>query len=396
MMRSGIFIVIFGVFILIYCLVCYYIGLRGWHYLFRYIMPAGRAVYWALFGVTALSYFAARVGGGSLPFGLRYGLTVIGAYWLAAMFYLLQIIVALDLLRLLNKWLGFIPAAIQEKILTAPAIGGVVFLAVLGLVVFGSINAKSPRVQQYDLEIAKTAGVLEELHIVAVSDIHLGEINHNGSLVKMVEMINVLQPDIVLLPGDIIDEDVGPFIKQNMTETFRRLNPRYGLYAAPGNHEYIGGSIEEAVSLLEQAGIKVLRDEYIKVNDSFYIIGRDDSSHPRFTNGAAPKDLDRILEGADRSLPLILLNHQPKQLAEAEREGIDLQLSGHTHRGQMFPNNLITSRIFEIDWGYLKKGDFQLIVSSGYGTWGPPIRVGNRPEIVDIRIRFKAPAALYY
>ena len=387
-MRSGIFYIVFGVFILIYCLVCYYIGLRGWQHFFRYITLINRHVYWTLFWIIALSYFAARIGGNNLPSGLRYGLTILGAYWLAAMFYLLQLIVIFDLFRLLNRWLNLIPAVLKESPQLAIVPGSVVLIFTLGLVVFGSINAKNPVVQHYDIKIDKAAGTLERLRVVAVSDIHLGEINHNGTLTKMVDMINGLGPDLVLLPGDIIDEDVGPFIKQNMTATFQQLNPKYGIYAVPGNHEYIGGSIKDAVALLEAAGIKVLRDSFVKIDDSFYIVGRDDSSHPHFDSETTLKSLALVLEGADRNLPLILLNHQPKQLDEAEKEGIDLQLSGHTHRGQMFPNNLITSRIFEIDWGLLKKGNFHLIVSSGFGTWGPPIRVGNRPEIVDIMITF--------
>ncbi len=388
-MRSGIFYIIFGVLILIYCLVCYYLGLRGWQYLFKYIALINRHIYWSLFWIAALSYFAARIGGNSLPSGLRYGLTIIGAYWLAVMFYLLQFIVILDLVRALNRWLNFVPAVLKENAHSTPALAGLGFVLILGLVVYGSFNAKNPHVRHYDIQIDKAAGTLEQLHVVSVSDIHLGEINHNGTLTKMVEMINRLEPDLVLLPGDIIDEDVGPFIKQNMTATFQQLGPKYGIYAVPGNHEYIGGSIKDAVYLLEQAGVKVLRDSFVKIDDSFYIVGREDSSHPQFDSEAQIRSLAEALVGVDHSLPLILLNHQPTQLNEAKAEGIDLQLSGHTHRGQMFPINLITSRIFEIDWGYLQKEDFQLIVSSGFGTWGPPIRVGNKPEIVDITITFK-------
>ncbi|HBW35391.1 MAG TPA: metallophosphoesterase, partial [Desulfosporosinus sp.] len=105
-------------------------------------------------------------------------------------------------------------------------------------------------------------------------------------------------------------------------------------------------------------------------------------------SGAKRQDLETLMQGVNRSLPVLLMDHQPSQLAEPVEQGVDLQVSGHTHRGQMFPIQFITSRIFENDWGYLRKGDFQLIVSSGYGTWGPPVRIGNTPEIVDITIRF--------
>jgi predicted MPP superfamily phosphohydrolase len=221
-----------------------------------------------------------------------------------------------------------------------------------------------------------------------VSDIHLGEIMHNGRLMKLVKTIETLQPDILLLPGDVIDEDVGTFIKQEMAATFQKLAPKYGMYAVPGNHEYIGRQIETVVRYLEEAGIRVLRDEYVKVLDSFYIVGRDDKSQAYYGSELERKGLKRILEGVDDNLPLLLLAHQPNQLDEAVTNGIDLQLSGHTHKGQLFPINFITGNMFEIDYGLIHKGSLNVIVSSGFGTWGPPIRIGNRPEIVDIVINF--------
>ncbi|HWI54984.1 MAG TPA: metallophosphoesterase, partial [Desulfobacteria bacterium] len=124
------------------------------------------------------------------------------------------------------------------------------------------------------------------------------------------------------------------------------------------------------------------------VADSFYIVGRDDKSGSRFT-GHKRKNLQDIISAVDRSLPVIVMDHQPTNLGETERAGVDLQVSGHTHRGQLFPNHLITRRIYEVDYGYLRKGNLNVIVSSGYGTWGPPIRVGSVAEIVDINVEFR-------
>lgn len=128
------------------------------------------------------------------------------------------------------------------------------------------------------------------------------------------------------------------------------------------------------------------------MDDSFYIIGRDDLSGKRH-NGHPRKPLGELLESLDRSLPLIVMDHQPARLEEAEAAGIDLQVSGHTHRGQMFPNHLVTRRTWELDWGYLRKGATQIIVSLGFGTWGPPVRIGNTPEVVSIRVRFAVAAS---
>jgi len=386
--RTLLFSSVIGIFFLLYTLISYYIGLRGWHYLFQYIPQLNRTLYWWFFWSVALSYLAARLVGHFLPDALRYGLTLLGAYWLAAMFYSFQIILIFDLIRLLDKWLKFIPDGWKTAPRFTPAVGAVVLFLVAGILVYGTWNARNPRLQHYDISIPKSAGSLDRLHMVLVSDIHLGEINHNGRLLRMVEMIESLQPDIVLLPGDVIDEDIGPFVKQDMTSTFRRINPKYGIYAVPGNHEYIRGHINETVHYLEQAGIVVLRDNYVIVGDSFCIAGSDDNSHAHFDGNEETMPLSMVLEGIDRSLPVILLSHQPNRLEEAMEQGVDLQLSGHTHRGQLFPLNLITGRIFETDWGYLQKGSLQLIVSSGFGTWGPPIRIGNRPEIVEIMITF--------
>jgi len=172
-----------------------------------------------------------------------------------------------------------------------------------------------------------------------------------------------------------------------MVETFGELKPRLGTFIALGNHEYYGGEVKETVDSLEKVGIPVLRDSYVKIADSFYIVGRDDPAVSR--SGKLRKDLNMVLAGVDKSLPIILLNHQPIELDAAQKEGVDLQLSGHTHRGQIFPANLVTSRLYEKDWGYLKKDTLQLIVTSGYGTWGPALRIGNTPEIVNISITFK-------
>ncbi|HEY3390282.1 MAG TPA: metallophosphoesterase, partial [Prolixibacteraceae bacterium] len=148
------------------------------------------------------------------------------------------------------------------------------------------------------------------------------------------------------------------------------------------------GNSELAVEYLQQAGISVLVDEYTKINNQFYIIGRDDRMAGRMF-GKSRLELSSLIEEIDNNLPIILLDHQPINLEEGQRNGIDLQLSGHTHNGQFFPNNLIAKHIFENSWGYLRKGEYQIVVSSGFGTWGPPIRIGSNSEITDLTISFE-------
>jgi predicted MPP superfamily phosphohydrolase len=151
-----------------------------------------------------------------------------------------------------------------------------------------------------------------------------------------------------------------------------------------GNHEYIGG-VEQAVAYLREHGVTVLRDSCVTLPSGVIIAGREDRSSSSFA-GKKRKDLSEILDGADTSKPVILMDHQPFHLEEAEHAGVDFQLSGHTHHGQLWPLNYITNAIYEISWGYLRKGATQYYVSCGAGTWGPPVRLGNRPEILHFRI----------
>jgi hypothetical protein len=384
-MINPFFFLVGSVTFLIYGVLNYYIGLRGWQALFSFVPFFSSKVYWPVFLILSFSYLFSRFSEKFLPTVLYEGLTLIGAYWLAFMWYFLFVITAFDLLRLLDRGLRLVPLEIKRNL--NPALGLAVVILVVGIVSYGAWNARHPQVNHYDLTIAKQAGQLKQLHVVMVSDIHLGTIVHNGNLTKMVNMVNELKPDLILFAGDVFDENIESSNKQQVSDNFRKLSAPYGVFAVLGNHEYIGGNAEEAINYLGEAGVKVLRDSSQKIAGSFYLIGRDDRSGARF-NGVPRQDFKTLMIGVDRSLPIILMDHQPSQLEEPAEQGVNLQLSGHTHNGQLFPIQYITRRIFEKDWGLLQKNDFQLIVSSGYGTWGPPIRVGNTPEIVDITITF--------
>ena len=223
------------------------------------------------------------------------------------------------------------------------------------------------------------------LDIVVASDIHLGTLVGQRRLDKIVDRINSLDPDIILLPGDIVDEDLGPVIKQNLGESLRSLKSRFGVFAITGNHEYIGG-VEEASRYLVDHGVTVLRDRVLRINETVYLVGREDRSMDRFTEKTR-KPLKDLMAEVDGRFPVILMDHQPFHLEEGENNGVDLQISGHTHHGQLFPLNFITGRVYELSRGYKRKGNTHIYVSNGVGTWGPPVRLGNRPEIVHIKLR---------
>lgn len=356
-----------------------YVGRRGHQAFSGTVKPAYMWIYWAVYLLFAFSFIVLErmeTGLGELHRPMAW----LGGYSVAFLYYAFFILVLIDLVRLADKWWGFVPHRVKH----APAKIAVAVIALLiGLLGYGTWNALHPVYKAYDITVAKNAGANSELHAVLVSDLHLGAIVNNSRLDALVTKINQRHPDIVFLAGDVIDGSIEPFVQENMAVTLKRLKPGLGVYAVPGNHD---GHNQEVVPYLEAAGVKVLNDRYCLINNSFYVAGRSNRGHG-MESGGRP-DLRAVLSGADQRLPVILLDHNPSDLAEAEAGGVDLQLSGHTHQGQMFPNNYVTGNMYDIDWGYLRKGNLQVIVSSGFGTWGPPIRIGTTPEIVDLRVHF--------
>ncbi len=305
----------------------------------------------------------------------------VGSFWLAGMVYLLFASIMVDVVRLANAIIPFLPTLDEQaRFIVGETIGLIVFL----VVVAGHLNAVHPRTKKLQLTIPKNGHGVKSVRIAVASDIHLGTIVCKARLERIVKKINGLDADLVLLPGDVVDEDIGPVIRQNLGEVLRTIRSRYGVFAVTGNHEYIGG-VEAACSYLVEHGITMLRDQSVKVNDSLYIVGREDVSYNR--RDRKRKALPELLAGLDEQLPIIMMDHQPFRLNEAEEHGVDVQLSGHTHHGQLWPFNYITQRIYEVSWGYKKKGKTHVYVSSGVGSWGPPVRTGNRPEIIELNIQ---------
>jgi predicted MPP superfamily phosphohydrolase len=379
-------IIFFGIFFAIIGLISYYIYIRGLQSIPE--SSSLRHVYTIVFWIIALSFMGGRLFENYLPAILADLFIWIGSFWIAAMLYLLLTVVLLDLLRLANHFLPFFPAAItnnyaQAKYFTSAGVMGLVGLLLLG----GHINSVAPRIKKLNLSVDKKASRVKSLNIVAVSDIHLGAIVGRSRLDAIVNKINDLDPDLVLLPGDIVDEDLRSIIKQNVGEALRNIKSRFGVYGATGNHEYIGG-VKKACDYLTEHGVVMLRDRSIKIGDSFFLVGREDRSIGRF-NGGVRKGLPEIMAAVDKSCPVILMDHQPFGLNEAAAQGVDLQLSGHTHYGQLWPVNYIVESIYELAWGYRKIADTHYYVSSGVGTWGPPVRIGNYPEIVQIQLNFQ-------
>ncbi|HEY6435167.1 MAG TPA: metallophosphoesterase, partial [Ignavibacteriaceae bacterium] len=258
----------------------------------------------------------------------------------------------------------------------------------VGVIVFlGNLNKRDITIKSLELQLPKGNGKLNEINIVAASDIHLSPIDGERLLERIVDKMNSLNPDIIILAGDIVDDKAEVLEQRNIGESFKRLNPKYGIYTINGNHEFING-VDSSVRYAEHLGMKVLRDDFILIDSSFYIIGREDVSMNSFTRRKR-KTLEDIMSSISSDYPKILLDHTPVKLDQAEKNGIDLQFSGHTHHGQIWPANFITNMIYEISWGYKQRGKTHYYVTSGAGTWGPPVRTGSKSEIVNIKITFK-------
>jgi len=294
-----------------------------------------------------------------------------------------MLVLVIDILRVSNFFIGYFPPLFYtEKFKLGLLAGSIsaVFLVVLA----GHINAVNTNIRKLTIEIDKPANGVKQVKIALASDIHMGTIIGPNRMNRLVNKIDQMQPDLILFAGDVVDEDLQPVIRHNLGEVLLKLKAPMGIYAITGNHEYIGG-VNQAVKYLEAHNITFLRDSAVKISNAFYLAGREDRSK---NSSGKRKDINEILMAVDKSLPIIMMDHQPFELDKVVEAGVDVQFSGHTHHGQMWPLNYITQAIYEVSMGYKKKGNSHFYVSNGYGSWGPPVRIGNRPEIVEVLIRF--------
>lgn len=375
----------FIIFFAVYTTLNYYVFIRGWQFLVSY--PSLKIPYTFLFIIISYGYVLAKILYKSLP-QIMYDIILgVGAIWFAFLAYLIISLLLIDIVKLLNSWLNFLPNFISNNYELVKKITGLsVILIVSLLVFFGNLNKRNIKIKELEIDLPKGKSKISELNVVMASDIHLSPIDGELLLTRIIDKINSQNPDIVLLAGDIVDDKAEILEQRGIGESFKRLKPKYGVYSINGNHEFING-VEPSVRYAAQFGIKFLRDSYELIDSSFYVIGREDNSMIQFT-GKQRKSLSEIVKDLDPNYAKILLDHTPFKLEQAEQNGIDLQLSGHTHHGQIWPANIITNMIYELSWGYLKKGKTHYYVTSGAGTWGPPVRTGSSSEIVKIKIRF--------
>lgn len=353
-----------------------YVIVRGW----QALSPASylRPFYLTTTLLMFLSMFAGMLVENTFPQALTKAISFVGFTYIIVFLYLFISFLVVDLLRLVNHIVHFAPAGMATIRLWAFA--GTLLITSIALIV-GNYKFNHPVIVRLNVASEKPSQN-KTLKIVAASDIHLGTSIDKKRLQYYIKLINEQQPDIVLLAGDITDRSIIPVINQNMDEELRTIKASMGVYAINGNHEHYAETPGATAEYLKKAGIKVLRDEVSLVDSSFYVIGREDRTNDK------RKNLSQLVRNLDEKLPRILLDHQPYKLEEAENNGIDIQISGHTHNGQFFPGNLFVKRMYEMGHGYLRKGNTHYYISSGLGIWGPQYRIGTQSELIVINFSY--------
>ncbi len=292
----------------------------------------------------------------------------VGAIFLFFFFYFLMFSIVFDFFSLFFRRIKIF----KREIAT------VAVLSIFILFGYGYWNFYNLNVKYLNIDINKAKFDRDTLYIAYVSDIHLGTFVNKSKLNILIDTITAHKPDILLIGGDLIDNNIEVVKYYDLLKYFKKLNLPLGIYMCPGNHEYIGRYFMD-LKYIEENNIKILKDTTIQIDSLFYLVSRDDIRNRR-------KGLDKLVENIDPQYPIILLDHQPWKLDEAKKFLIDLQLSGHTHHGQIFPINFITKFLYEKDWGYLKKEKTHYYISCGYGGALFPIRIGSTPEIVFINL----------
>jgi predicted MPP superfamily phosphohydrolase len=352
-----------------------YVMIRGWQ-----ALPSASMLR-PIYLVTTIVLFIAMLSGmifsNAMPQVVAKTVTFVGFTYIIIFIYLFLSFLLVDILRLFNLFIQIAPVYMANFRLWMM----VATLVITGIaLIIGNYKFNHPKIVTLNLSISNPTQN-KVLKIVAASDIHLGVSIDKTMLKYYVKMINDQHPDIVLLAGDVSDRSMIPVINQNMIEEFRSIKAPMGIYAINGNHEHYAETPTATADYLKESGIIVLRDSTCLVDSSFYVVGRDDRTNLK------RKSLKELVAGLDKKFPRILMDHQPFHLEEAENNNIDLQISGHTHNGQFFPGNLLVKSMYELGYGYLKKGKTQYYISSGLGLWGPQYRIGTQSELVVINLK---------
>ena len=325
-------------------------------------------------------------------------------YWLGFFIYLLFFMAIADLILLIKTIIlkrQNQPSRFTSKKYPRAAAGLVLILAA-AFTVYGSIHAKNITIAQHDITIEKGTANLQDLKVVLLADFHLGYSVGYKDMQKMVDKVNSQTPDLVVIAGDIFDNDYDALDDPEKLESILSgIQSRYGVYAVYGNHDVsetlVGGfsvsSSKNALrdsrmdEFLKKSQITLLEDQAVLIDNSFYLIGRLDGEKTGY-GSKERKTIPELLENVNQSKPVFFINHEPDHLSDYDENGVDILFSGHTHAGQFFPLTITQPLAWQNYWGIKKIGNLYSVVTSGIGFYGPDLRFATNSEIMVLNIHF--------
>ena len=325
----------------------------------------------------------------------------ISTYWIGIMLYSLLYVVLFDLLRLIAKHTKLKNTLLFSRG-SVISIGSVVVACAVATCLYGIFNARNIKVNEYSVTVNKSCGSDKHLKAVLVADLHMGYAIGVDHITNMVENINQQDADIVIIAGDIFDNSYdGMDDPEGIKAQLKSIKSKYGVYAVYGNHDIDekilmgftfdwGGKqlhSEKMTNFMKECNIKLINDESVLINDEFYLVGRRDTDKPGTEDGTRA-EISELTKDLDKTKPIFVLSHEPDELQKTADAGADIDFSGHTHDGQLFPGNLTIGLFWENPCGMIKKDNMYSIVTSGVGVYGTFMRVGTDAEICSVDIDF--------
>lgn len=325
----------------------------------------------------------------------------ISTYWIGIMLYSLLYVVLFDLLRLIAKHTKLKNTLLFSRG-SVISIGSVVVACAVATCLYGIFNARNIKVNEYSVTVNKSCGSDKHLKAVLVADLHMGYAIGVDHITNMVEKINEQDADIVIIAGDIFDNSYdGMDDPEGIKAQLKSIKSKYGVYAVYGNHDIDekilmgftfdwGGkqlNSEKMTNFIKECDIKLINDESVLINDEFYLVGRRDTDKPGTEDGTRA-EISELTKDLDKTKPILVLSHEPDELQKTADAGADIDFSGHTHDGQLFPGNLTIGLFWENPCGMIKKDNMYSIVTSGVGVYGTFMRVGTDAEICSVDIDF--------